>query len=60
MQAKEIAIDTINQLPENVGFEDIINALYIKAKFDKGIKDIKNNKGIGHEEAKKRLSKWLK
>ena len=60
MQAKAIAIKTITEMPEGVDFDDIIQALYIKAKFEKGIDYIKNDKGVSHEEAKKRLSKWLK
>jgi hypothetical protein len=40
--------------------DDIIHALYIKIKFEHGESEIKEGKGIPHEEAKQRLQKWVK
>jgi hypothetical protein len=40
--------------------DDIIHALYVNVKFARGEKEIRKGKGIAHEEAKKRLEKWLK
>jgi len=40
--------------------DDIIHALYVHAKFKKGESEIKQKKGISHDEAKKRLRKWGK
>lgn len=58
MLTKEIAKRTIDKLPNNAGYEDIMNALYIQAKFEIGIKEIQEGKGISHEDAKIRLQKW--
>jgi len=60
MNTKEIAIQTIEKLPNDVGYDEILQTLYIKAKFENGIKDIEDGNGISNEEAKKRLEKWLK
>jgi len=40
--------------------DDIIHALYVHAKFQHGEQEIKQKKGIAHEDAKKRLRKWVK
>ncbi len=60
MLTKEIAKRTIDKLPNNEGYEDIMNALYIQAKFETGIQEIRDGKGITHEDAKIRLQKWVK
>ena len=50
---KELAIQTINQLPnEDVSINDIIEALYIRIKIEKGLKDIENGNTITHDELK--------
>ena len=60
MTVKEIAKKTIDGLPNEAEFDDIIHALYIKAKFEHGENEILQGKGISHKEAKKRLQKWVK
>jgi predicted transcriptional regulator len=58
MAVKEVAKQVIDALPDGVSMDDIIDALYVRAKFDRGEKEIHEGKGIPHEEAKKRLEKW--
>lgn len=60
MLTKEIAKQTIDKLPNNADYNDIINALYIQAKFELGKQEILDGKGISHEEAKQRLNKWVR
>ncbi len=60
MITKEIAKNTIDKLPDEANYEDIINAIYVQAKFENGLNEIKNGNGISNEEAKKRLLKWVK
>jgi predicted transcriptional regulator len=60
MSIKEIALQTIDKLPNEVNYDDILHALYINAKFENGIREINEGKGIPHDEAKKRLQKWVK
>jgi predicted transcriptional regulator len=33
--------------------------LYFRQNVDEGLKELNEGKGIGHEEAKKRLSQWI-
>ncbi len=60
MSVKELAKKVIDTLPEDANMDDIIHALYIRAKFDHGISQIDEGKGIPHEEAKKRMRQWVK
>lgn len=49
----------IRSLPDNCTAEDIQYHLYVLDKIQKGRQDIRDGKGITHEEAKARLSKWI-
>ena len=60
MAVKDIAKHVIDTLPDKITMDDIIHALYIHAKFDHGEREIREGKGISHEEAKQRLQKWVK
>ena len=40
--------------------DDIIYALYVNAKFERGEQEIREGKGISNDEAKQRLQKWVK
>lgn len=49
----------IRNLPEDSTVEDIQYHLYVLDKIQKGQEAIRDGKGISHEEAKARLSKWI-
>lgn len=60
MTVKDIAVNVINSLPVKATIDDIIHALYVHAKFQHGEQEIRQKKGISHENAKERLRKWVK
>ena len=60
MAEKDIAKQIIEALPKGASLDDIIHALYVRAKFDRGEREIRDGKGVSHAEAKKRLGKWLR
>ena len=49
----------IQNLPDDSTVEDIQYHLYVLDKIQKGQEAIRDGKGISHEEAKARLSKWI-
>jgi len=57
---KENIIEMIKTLPNDVGMEDIIEAIYVRQKIQKGLKDSSEERIYTNEEAKERLAKWLK
>ena len=60
MAVKDIAKKVIDTLPDEATMDDINHALYIKTKFEHGEREIREGKGISHEETKQRLQKWVK
>ena len=60
MAEKDIAKQVIDTLPGEATLDDIIHALYVCAKFDRGEREIRGGKGISNNEAKHRLGKWVK
>ena len=61
MSVKEAAKQLIDMLPDDASLEDIMHALYVRAKFERGAREIREGKGIPHEEARKRiLRKWAR
>ena len=60
MTVKNIAKNVIDALPAKVSMDDVIHALYVHAKFQHGEQEIRQGKGVSHEDAKKRLRKWVK
>ncbi len=50
----------IKNLPDDSTMEEIIEAIYVRQKIEKGLKDSEEGKLFTHEEAKERLAKWLK
>jgi len=59
MSVKGEVIKLIQELPDNATFDDILYKLYVRAKIDEGIKELNEGKGIAHEEAMEKISKWL-
>ncbi len=56
---KENIIQMIKNLPENANTEDIIEAIYVRNKIEKGLKDSREGRVYTQEEAKEILKKWL-
>jgi len=57
---KQIALQSISGMPKKFDLEDLIERLLLLDKIEKGRQDVKNKEIYSHDEAKKRLSKWIK
>jgi predicted rRNA methylase YqxC with S4 and FtsJ domains len=58
MTVKHMAKQVIESLPEDSTLDDIIHALYVKAKFERGEQEIRDGGGVSDEQARQRLRKW--
>ncbi len=58
--AKQSAIEAIENLPDDSSYEDIMERLYFLQKVESGLKDIEDGWVVPHEEVKKRLARWLR
>jgi hypothetical protein len=56
---KQAVIQMIERLPDDSSVEDIMAELYFRQKVDEGLRQLDAGEGIEHEEARRRLAKWL-
>jgi len=59
MTTKQIALKTIDQLPEDVSWEDIQERINFIAAVHKGLRELDEGKGIPHEKVKEEFAEWL-
>ncbi len=55
---KQEALNTIEQLPEDVDMDEIMYHLYVVDKIRKGQQAVEDNQTISHEDMKKEIDKW--
>jgi predicted transcriptional regulator len=56
---KEKIQKVVSNLPAQARIEDAMERLYLLYKVEKGIKQADAGHTVSHQEAKKRLQKWL-
>ena len=59
MSTKEAVIEMIRRLPDDATVPDIMEELYFRQKVDEGLRQLDAGEGVPHEEAKRRLARWL-
>jgi len=59
MHIKEIAIKTIEQLPQDATWEDIQERINFVAGVRRGLRELDEGNGIGHETVKEEFREWL-
>ena len=59
MTTKEIALKTIEQLPEDASWEDIQERINFVAGVRKGLRELDEGKGIPHDKVKEEFAEWL-
>ena len=57
---KQATLQLVERLSDDVTFEDIMYELYVLQKIQRGLRDVAEGRVVSHEEAKERLSRWLK
>jgi hypothetical protein len=57
--AKDEVRSLLENLPDDASLEDIQYHIYVRQKVLKGLDASDNGKSITHEEAVKRMSRWL-
>ena len=56
---KEIAIQVIRRLPDDVSLEDIMYELYFRERVDRGIAQARRGETVSHEEVVRNVAEWL-
>lgn len=60
MSTKEAVIEMIRRLPDEATVEDIMVELAFRRSVEEGLRQLDAGEGIPHEEAVRRLERWLK
>ncbi len=60
MITKADILQVVKKLPSTASVEMAMEQLYLFYKIEKGLEQSKKGKTISHDEAKKKLNKWLK
>lgn len=56
--AKQKALDAIQQLPDNVEFDEIVYRLYVLNKISHGLEEVDAGQGISSEQLKREIEQW--
>ncbi len=59
MTDKQKVLELIRNLPDSVTTRDIMQALYFREVVDGGLEDVAAGQVVSHDDAKRRLAKWL-
>ena len=59
MTTKEIAIKSIEELPEDATWEHIQERINFMAGIRKGLRELDQGKGVPHEKIREEFSEWL-
>jgi predicted transcriptional regulator len=59
MTQKELVLDAISELPDEVSLDDIAARVEFLAAVQKGLDQLDRGEGIPHEEVKRQLATWL-
>lgn len=57
--AKDEVRKLLDRLPDGASLEDIQYQVYVLDEITRGSEEIDRGEGVDHEEAKRRLAKWL-
>lgn len=60
MLKKDSLLKTLDKLPETFSVEDLIERIILISKIEEGIEDVNNGNTFTVEQAKTKLSKWVK
>ena len=55
---QDIAKQVIDGLPDEATIDDIIQALYVREKYERGLREVREGKGIPHDEVKRQMQEW--
>ena len=59
MTTKQIAIHSIEELPEDASWEDIQERINFVAGVRKSLSELDDGRGIPHEKVKEEFAQWL-
>jgi hypothetical protein len=49
----------LDQLPDDVSFEDVQYHIYVRQKLEQGLTDLREGRVLTQEELERRMARWL-
>jgi predicted transcriptional regulator len=59
MSTKELAIRSLQELPEDATWEDVQESINFIAGVRRGLRELDEGKGIPHERVREEFAEWL-
>ena len=59
MTQKELVLDAISELPDDVTLDEIASRVEFLAAVQKGVDQLDRGEAISHEDLKRQLASWL-
>jgi predicted transcriptional regulator len=59
MSDRQLALETIQGMPEHISLNDIIDEMALLASVQRGREQIRRGEGIPHEAVAQRLETWI-
>lgn len=56
--AKAEVTRMLEELPDDVSYEDIQYHIYVRQKVANGLKDVRDGRLVSHDDAERRLTRW--
>jgi predicted transcriptional regulator len=57
---KEAALKLIENLPDDASLEDIMYELYFRARVERGLREVEDEKTVSHDEVMRDIAQWLR
>lgn len=55
---KQKILKTVEEMPQDVSFEEVMERLYFLYKVEKGLQQVESDNILSHQQAKQNLKKW--
>jgi predicted transcriptional regulator len=59
MSIKEAVLEAVRQLPDDAGFEDVLDQIETLAAIRRGEEDADAGRVVPHDEVKRRIASWI-
>jgi predicted transcriptional regulator len=59
MSIKEAVLEAVRQLPDDAGFEDVLDQIETLAAIRRGEADADAGRVVPHDEVKRRIASWI-
>ena len=57
-QSQTKILKTVEEMPQDVSFEEVMERLYFLYKVEKGLQQVESDNILSHQQAKQNLKKW--